>query len=407
MFGGSDSERNERSLGMLRSMDRNGNGKLEPDEVPEYRRPFVSMMVSRMGGNASGTVDLNDLARKAASGSSRGAPATVSVSNSKTSVLPTDPLVPYFGEKEPEQSAVLAFGQREPEVRTAGIRAAAIPAVSQSDQVLRTARQIMNQFDKNKNGLLDKDKGEWGSSLPFNADAADKNRDGRISMAELLAALGSKANVTTGAAAVAVRQSDVYDHLPPGMPDWFFERDKDNDGQISMTEYLTNGQAWSEAVADEFRFIDKNNDGVATAEEIFAVLKQVDEEKRLKEEQEKRVRERRSGAVAQPAPPQPGQPPQQPGQPPQQPGQPPQQPDQPPQQQPGQPPQPGQPQPASPTPAPVPQQPNWRPGGAVPQSVPSNAPYSSGTSSSSNRDGRGYDRGRSDRDRGADRYRRR
>ncbi|MDR1963987.1 MAG: hypothetical protein LBQ50_09435, partial [Planctomycetaceae bacterium] len=286
----SDSERNERSLGMLRSMDTNGNGKLEQNEIPEYRRGFVSMMVTRLGGDPNKTIDLADLTRKA-SGSGRSSPVSSGGSDpAKQSA--TDPLVPYFGEKELPQASVPAFGQREPQTKTAvAVTTNSTVAVSQSDRILRSAREMMNKYDKNKNGTLDKDKNEWVSSLPFNADAADKNRDGRISLTELLDVLGGKANVTTGAAAVSTKQSTAYDRLPAGMPDWFFERDKDQDGQLSMLEYAQ-GQPWTELIADEFRFLDKNNDGIATVSEIFETLKQVDEEKRLKEEQAKRETER-------------------------------------------------------------------------------------------------------------------
>jgi hypothetical protein len=274
----------------------------------------------------------------------------------------------------------------------------------------------MNKYDKNKNGTLDKDKGEWVSSLPFNADKADKNRDGRVSMAELISVLGGQSGASAGAAAVLTRSSTPYDRLPPGMPDWFIERDKNQDAQLSMLEYA-NGQPWSEAIADEFRFLDKNNDGTATVTEVFETLKQVDEEKRLKEEQTQREKERRQGGAVSstaastvPAVPPPagteGQqtPPAGTGTPAPTPtpegGQPPQVP-----------PAAGTPQaPPSSTP-PVPQAtPNWQPGSspAVPASAPSTAPYSSGSSSnekSSRYSSRDYNRDNSDSSRSS-RYRR-
>jgi Ca2+-binding EF-hand superfamily protein len=376
-------------------MDSNGNGKLEQSEIPEYRRSFVSMIVTRLGGDPNKTIDLADLARKASASSSS--------SNSSRSSTPAsgaastvDPLVPYFGEKETAQTPILAFGQREPQAKTtvAAASNSATSSVSQSDQILRSAREIMNKYDKNKNGTLDKDKGEWISSLPFNADAADKNRDGRVSMTELIDILGGKANATTGSAAVSTKQSSAYDRLPPGMPDWFFERDKDQNGQLTMMEYA-NGQPWTEDIAKEFLFLDKNNDGTATVAEIFETLIQVDEEKRLKEEQAKRDIERRKGTgstatAVTPPPPQPAD------------------------QQPVPPPPPGTPPvavtpAAEGTPPAVPPQPgseptpNWRPSasGAVPTTPPSTAPYSSGSSGSSDSDRRrSYQRSSSSRSRG-------
>lgn len=291
--GGDDASRNERSLGMLRSMDTNGNGKLEPNEIPEYRRNFVERIVTRMGGDPSKTIDLNELARKVSSGSSTsasGSPGSAS--------LPKDPLVPYFGEPQPAQPSVLTFGQRETQTATVA-KAASGPATptNASDQILRSARDVMSKYDKNKSGTLEKDKGEWVSALPFSPEKADKNRDGRISMAELIEILGGSTSNSTGAAAVATRQSSFYDRLPAGVPDWFFERDKNQDAQLTMTEYA-NGKPWSEAIADEFRFLDRNNDGIVTVTEVFATLKEVDDEKRLKAEKEKRERERLKGPTA-------------------------------------------------------------------------------------------------------------
>ncbi|GHT31005.1 hypothetical protein FACS1894214_1920 [Planctomycetales bacterium] len=372
--GRNEGDRNERTLGMLRSMDTNGNGILDANEVPEYRKRFVDMMVSQLGGDPNKPVNLKDLAKRTASSNTSSSSSSTprsSGSTSSSSKSKEDPLVPAFGEKEVANTPVLEFGQREPAVKTAAVSSSAA-AISSSDRILRQAREIMNRYDKNKNGTLDKDKGEWAGSLPFNADKSDKNRDGRVSMAELISALGGQSGASTGAAAVATKSSTPYDRLPPGMPDWFIERDKNQDAQLSMMEYA-NGQPWSEAIAAEFGFLDKNNDGTATVSEVFETLKQVDEEKRLKEEQAQRERERRQGAVSSTAvqPPPAGteglQTPQPEG------GQPPQAP-----------PAAGTPSaPPSSTP-PAPQAtPNWQPGSssAVPASPPSTAPYSSGSSS--------------------------
>lgn len=377
--GGAD--RNERMLGMLRSMDTNRNGRLESGEIPEYRREFVHNVVRQMGGDPTKTIDLNTLGNQSAA--RRNQPQQEATGTPSAANLPKEPLVPYFGETAPEETPVLEFGQKSPETQPAKAAAAVAATANQQEQILRTAREIMNRYDKTKSGTLDKDKGEWVASLPFNAVAADKNKDGRISMAELIESLGGKKSASTGAAAVSTKPSAAYDRLPQGVPEWFFERDKNQDGQLTMMEYA-NGQTWTEAIADEFRFLDKNNDGVATIDEIFVTLKQVDEEKRLKEEQAKRELERRKGVGSTPAPPA-GEP-NQDGRP-----APPANPD-------GSPAPPGgaggsppprdgaaPPQPVAIQPAPTaqaePSGQGWRPGssGAAPTSAPSTAPYSSGT----------------------------
>ncbi len=304
--GNNSTDRNERMVGMLRGMDANGNGVLEPNEIPEQRRGFVTMMVTRMGGNPNGNINLNALARQNSSPTNRSNPVNPwspqprrnNATNAAASLsVATDPLVPYFGETTEAASPVPAFGQRAAATLAAATTQNTAPVLSQSDQILRSARDIMNRYDKNKNGTLDKDKGEWASNLPFKPDAADTNIDGRISMTEIIASLGGKSGVTTGAAAVSTRQSTAYERIPAGLPPWFFDRDKDQDGQLTMTEYAV-GQPWTEALVGEFEFLDRNGDGVAIATEIFASLQEFDQQKLLQEEQARREVARRKGLPA-------------------------------------------------------------------------------------------------------------
>jgi Ca2+-binding EF-hand superfamily protein len=352
--------RNEQMFGMLKAMDTNQNGLLEPNEIPEYRRGFVIGVVTQMGGNPNGTINLNVLANdlaKRTNSSSRGQSGSTA---SGQAVPPqNDPLVPPFGEKTETTTSVLTFGQKE------SIPAATV-AVKQAErtssgQSLRSAQEMMAKFDKNKNGMIDKDKGEW-VGLPFSTDAADKNRDGRISMAELIAVLGGQSSSSTGNAVVAVKQSLAYDRLPPGVPDWFLNMDKDQDAQITMTEYVNGrGGTWTKEIAKEFRFLDKNNDGAATIAEVFVVLKEEDEQRALEAEKQKRESERRKGVVAAAVPLPSGQP-----IPAEQANQ----------------------QPPSSVPQPTPPQPGKTatPPNSMPAAAPSAAPYASGSNNSDRRD---------------------
>ena len=282
---GGGSEGNDRALAMLRSMDANGDGRLEMKEIPEYRRPFVSMMITRLGGDPNRTVNLADLERKARSSSS----TTVS---SGTGGTTADPLVKPFGEMAATENPVLAFGQREPESKVATQKKPAeAKKTTTTDKIQQSARELMNKYDLNRNGYLDKDKGEWVKSLPFDANAADKNKDGRISMAEMIAALGGKTDVTSGYVSFSYRPSEPYDRLPSGVPDWFLRMDKDQDGQITMFEYAE-GKPWTVEIAKEFTYLDKNGDGIVTIEECFATLKEYDTAKAKKEDDERRKQER-------------------------------------------------------------------------------------------------------------------
>ncbi|MDR3109400.1 MAG: hypothetical protein LBU65_06900 [Planctomycetaceae bacterium] len=276
-------DNNDRTLSMLRSMDTNGDGRIDMNEIPEYRRPFVSMMLTRLGVDPNKTIRLSDLERKIRSGSTSGGTATANVA---------DPLVPPFGESAAASTPVLGFGQREPETKTVSVRRVQEqPAQSSTDKIQQAARELMNKYDKNKNGYLDKDKSEWSKTLPFDANAADKNKDGRISMSEMIAALGGKIDVASGYVAAEFHHSEPYDHLPVGTPDWFLRMDKNQDAQITMYEYAE-GKAWNDEMAKEFAYVDRNNDGIVTIDECFATLKEYDEAKAKKEDEERRKQER-------------------------------------------------------------------------------------------------------------------
>jgi hypothetical protein len=49
------------------------------------------------------------------------------------------------------------------------------------------------------------------------------------------------------------------------MPDWWKDRDKNGDGQISMSEYLTSR---SNDAVDQFDKLDKNRDGLIVPDEV-------------------------------------------------------------------------------------------------------------------------------------------
>ncbi|GHT44142.1 hypothetical protein FACS189454_00790 [Planctomycetales bacterium] len=301
-------DRNQRRIEMLKGMDTNQNGTLEPSEIPEYRRQFVERIVAPFGISANTPINLKSIESRilaAPTQQPQGSDAASANQSSRNNTQPpVDPLVPPFGEKQETQSPVLSFGQKETKTPV-GAAKSIVPLVSVDEQTLRSAKKMMTQYDKNKNGTLDKDKGEWSSALPFKPDSADKNQDGRISMSEMIAAMGGGGSAASmGASVVAVRQSNAYDKLPEGTPDWFFEADSDQDGQLTMQEYA-NGSAWkgrpmSNELVTEFQSIDRNGDGFATAVEIFTTLKETDEKKAREADQKKREDARRGIKTNQP-----------------------------------------------------------------------------------------------------------
>ena len=54
--------------------------------------------------------------------------------------------------------------------------------------------------------------------------------------------------------------------LPPGLPDWFLKRDRDGDGQLTLSEYAEIGSASADR---EFAGYDRNRDGLITPREVL------------------------------------------------------------------------------------------------------------------------------------------
>jgi Ca2+-binding EF-hand superfamily protein len=74
---------------------------------------------------------------------------------------------------------------------------------------------------------------------------------------------GSKA----GAFSLSVRLLGGAGTLPKGLPSWFEDLDKNQDGEISLREWLRGGKT-----REEFREFDLNDDGLITAEEVLRIV---------------------------------------------------------------------------------------------------------------------------------------
>ena len=174
------------------------------------------------------------------------------------------------------------------------------------EQLAEYARGLLNRYDKNKNGVLEKD--EWKEMKPEH-QAADKDKNGTITLEELsveLAEFGksssSSSKVSTsppastssspasggsdqqrrkwwtkdgaggktekGDGKKSYRVPTATERLPKGLPDWFARNDTDADGQVMMAEYMTD---FTESKATEFAKHDLNGDGVITPRECLEV----------------------------------------------------------------------------------------------------------------------------------------
>ena len=202
-----------------------------------------------------------------------------------TSANATMLLVPEFGEKPTESPRVARFGEYAETLSNAStartVSANADSALQR--QINDQAQQLMNRFDRDRNGMIERATGEW-NNIGFDANAADTNRDGRITLDELRVYVGNQLRGKSGAK-VFTSYATTYEHMPDGIPAWFTDRDKNNDGQLTLFEYA-NGQPITVAMIAEFEWLDMNNDGIATLAECYVAIKTKEDEERKKLEAE-------------------------------------------------------------------------------------------------------------------------
>ena len=110
---------------------------------------------------------------------------------------------------------------------------------------------ILQQYDRNQDRSLS----EWERrSLGIQTADADLDADGELDFREL--------------DRWVFRQIDQkVNDLSEIMPDWFFEKDANRDGQIEMAEFA---QEWTSEQLLEFETLDSNQDGVITTTEMLA-----------------------------------------------------------------------------------------------------------------------------------------
>jgi Ca2+-binding EF-hand superfamily protein len=167
--------------------------------------------------------------------------------------------------------------------------------------------RVFSMYDRNRNGVFEKD--EWGN---FRSDpsAADTNRDGKITRDEMSKWLASRFQGFGGdrgrggddrgrggdereggrsyfssrgdSRDDSSRREDADDdgrktyrflaaaeRLQEGLPDWFARNDADADGQVAMAEFSA---SWSAAVVNDFANFDTNRDGYITQDECLTAV---------------------------------------------------------------------------------------------------------------------------------------
>ena len=200
------------------------------------------------------------------------------------------------------------FGTRSTSTESESARSRSTSS-SSHERYKRYASGLVKRYDANKNGYLEKS--EW--SRVRDAEEADKNRDGVLTVDELatqLRGLSSKSSTSSSTkskretASKDSKQSSrderkrddrrrsrsdrktrsrdedepsrserksyraltAHERLPSGLPDWFTDKDDNENGQIEMAEYTS---SWSDRKVKEFAEFDINDDGVITASECL------------------------------------------------------------------------------------------------------------------------------------------
>jgi Ca2+-binding EF-hand superfamily protein len=150
----------------FRRLDRNGNWYLETKEMNSKAQRYLQ----RLGFDPSRRVYLGYVFNKLRERQQRSG-------GGSTDGTVDDTGVATFG-LETERATVPSFGiQSESDDK---------PEVDYSEETIQMANEVLNRYDKNKNGMIDKDEieeGRWGRPAP---SESDEDEDGSLSRTELL-----------------------------------------------------------------------------------------------------------------------------------------------------------------------------------------------------------------------------
>jgi Ca2+-binding EF-hand superfamily protein len=300
----------------LRAMDTNHNGMIDADEVSPQQKAFLERVLKKYGMDASLPISIDKIAAAQQSyyaardaKAATPTPATPASTSSGSSAFASaasgsNPSVSGFGGSSSTAPASSRGGVSA--FSSSGSSTSGNPAEA---KYRRYAEMLLKQYDKNHNGVLDRE--EW-SEMRGDWKSADLNGDGILTVDEITAhlmgysqrraqqsttpAVASSASAPTVSAGASTTSASTtvtsggsstsswrpagdgrkaYRFLTPterlqgkGLPDWFLQ--KNVDGQVTMSQFSS---TWNDAVAAEFATYDRNNDGVITAEECLQAEK--------------------------------------------------------------------------------------------------------------------------------------
>lgn len=279
----------KKDLKGLKAWDRNGDGLLQRDEIPQKLRPQMAEWAKNMDLNPKKPLPLDVLlqAKSAKTKKQEGKKEQKSSRLDDETSRQSERKVAGFGgrsrnaksdDRETDGSEGKELGKDS--AKNDGKLSKA--EQRQKRHFERLARSLLYQNDKNKNGRLERS--EW-SRLKGKPGNSDMNKDGVLTVDELaghLQGYGSRESNLGDDSTVRSRRVRVssnrertgksyraltpHERLPEGLPDWFFEKDENFDGQISMREFEPE---MSTATVEKFRRLDLNRDGFIVAKEYL------------------------------------------------------------------------------------------------------------------------------------------
>jgi hypothetical protein len=284
---GSPDEMKSRLAGLesfLKSMDKNGNGILEADEVPADRRRGLEFMAQRAGYElkfplsiATAMKSAEDASRARSSGATPGGPPSGAGNFGPPSSGPGF----SAGTSPPSSSSNDSRSSSSRSRSSSQMGSADIDSATQQ-RIRDFVASFMRQYDKSSNGRLEKEEWPGGSFGSF--DEANRTGGSVISSDELVIHFtdylkrgllsssmlggGGWGGPLASAKTKSGRSLSPLERLPKGLPSWFLRLDVDADGQVTMAEF---SRDWTPETADQFDRYDLNHDGVITPEECLKV----------------------------------------------------------------------------------------------------------------------------------------
>ena len=281
----------------LKKWDANGDGLLQKAEIPDASRGKVDAWARNRKLDPEKPLKIERLLSGDAANAKKNRKGAKKATKERKTTSE--------GEKAPGEGSKLAFGQQgtrfsakakvngfgKSEQPNADPKADKTPSAQSSNEeddkkaemrkrFARLAKSMMFQHDKNRNGKLERS--EW-ARLKGDPGAFDRDGDGSLSMSELtdkLAGFGSREKDVTARRKArreaygkskskksSYRFLTAHERLPKGLPDWFIEKDENEDGQLSLHEFAPEKLTASEV--RKFQQFDLNRDGILVAREYL------------------------------------------------------------------------------------------------------------------------------------------